>query len=126
MRTPNLTPMSLDGLTRKIAGLGIPGLVLLIAVSATGYTGAAAVTTALSALGPFGMIGGIGTLALTGLISAGITRYGVEKIFESVMNQLVDQGHTRAEIIRQIESYPISEGLKLKLKERVNGYFDED
>lgn len=116
--------MSLDGLAKKIAGLGVPGLVLMIAVSATGYTGAAAVTTALAALGgPFGMIGGVGTLGLTGLISDGIAEYGIGTILDAVLNRLVKEGHTQEVMIRTVEGYPISEGLKLRLKKRINGHF---
>jgi len=48
----------MDKIVSKIAALGVPGLVLLVAISATGLYGAAAITTALAALGPFGMVGG--------------------------------------------------------------------
>lgn len=55
----------MDRLVSKIAALGVPGLVLLVAMSATGYAGAAALTTALAALGgPLGMLGGIAVLGL--------------------------------------------------------------
>lgn len=43
----------MEKIVSKIAALGVPGLVLLIAISATGLTGAAAITSALAALGPF-------------------------------------------------------------------------
>ena len=43
--------MKFDKLVSIIAGLGVPGLVLLFAMALTGYVGAAAITTALAALG---------------------------------------------------------------------------
>lgn len=46
------TYAGLDHVTGKVAGLGVPSLVLIIAMGATGYTGAAALTAALAALGP--------------------------------------------------------------------------
>lgn len=46
------TYVGLDHVTGKVAGLGVPGLVLIIAMGATGYTGAAVLTAALAALGP--------------------------------------------------------------------------
>ena len=49
----------------------MPGLVLVVAISATGLVGAAAITAALAALGPGGIIGGIVTLGVIGLISGG-------------------------------------------------------
>lgn len=48
----------MDKIVSKIVGLGVPGLVLFVALSATGYAGAAAITTALAAIGPFGILGG--------------------------------------------------------------------
>lgn len=40
----------MEKIVSKIAALGVPGLVLLIAISATGLTGAAAITSALVAV----------------------------------------------------------------------------
>lgn len=41
----------MDQIVDKIAALGVPGLVLLVAMAFTGWAGAAALTTALAALG---------------------------------------------------------------------------
>ena len=38
--------ISMEKIVSKIAALGVPGLVLFIAISATGLTGAAAITSA--------------------------------------------------------------------------------
>ena len=62
----------MDKLVSKVAALGVPGLVLVVAIGATGFAGGAAITTALAALGPGGMIGGIATLGGLGLIPEGI------------------------------------------------------
>lgn len=40
----------LDEIAAKIAGIGVPALILVMAIGATGYVGAAAFTTALAAL----------------------------------------------------------------------------
>ena len=49
----------MDKLLDKIAALGVPGVVLAVAMETTGYVGAAALTTALATLGgPLGMLGG--------------------------------------------------------------------
>ena len=107
----------MDKIVSKIVALGVPGLVLLLAIGATGYAGAAAITTALCAIGPFGMIGGIATLGLIGLISQAISEYGFEKIFVQVVKELVKKGETKESILLKINSYKISKSLKLKLKE---------
>ncbi len=43
----------MDELIKKIMGFGVPGIILIIAMSLSGYAGAAALTVALASLGPF-------------------------------------------------------------------------
>ena len=69
----------MDKIVSKIAALGVPGLVLTVAIGATGLAGGAAITTALAAIGPGGMIGGLVTLGVIGLISEGISKYGPKR-----------------------------------------------
>lgn len=52
----------MDRIVNKIAGLGVPGIMLMVAISMTGLSGAAAITAALALLGPGGMLGGIAFL----------------------------------------------------------------
>lgn len=60
----------MDYIVQKIVALGIPGIVLLVAMAASGWAGAAAITTALATLGgPFGMIGGIAMLGVLVIVS---------------------------------------------------------
>lgn len=114
----------MDKIIQKVAALGVPGLVLLLAISATGYVGGAAITAALAALGPGGIIGGIATLGVIGLISEGITKYGFDAIFSAVVNELNKRGETKESILRKIEKYPVSRDLKRKLREAVDNISD--
>lgn len=111
----------MDKLVDKIAALGVPGLVLVVAMSATGYFGAAAITTALAALGgPLGILGGITVLGILGLISKGIAEYGFEKVYFSVLLKIKDKEMlTEEEIIKRIRKYPISKVMKLKIINRI-------
>lgn len=59
----------LDKVASTIAGVGVPGLILIVAVGATGLAGGAAVTAGLAALGPGGMVGGVLTLCASGLLA---------------------------------------------------------
>jgi hypothetical protein len=114
----------MDKIVAKLVALGIPGLVLLIAVSISGYAGAAAITTALSAFGgPFGMLGGIGVFGLAALILNAISEYGFEKIFTNVLLELRNKGYTKKQILNKIDKYPISHSLKLKLKDKFDKYY---
>lgn len=104
----------------KIAALGIPGLVLLIALNATGFAGAAALTTALAALGPGGMIGGLATLGVLGLMSEAITKYGFDSIYKGVIKELYKKGESIDSIKEKIDAYPISKEMKLKLNNQID------
>ena len=111
----------MDRIVGIIAGLGIPGLVLLVAMGVSGWAGAAAITAGLASLGgPLGMLGGIALLGVLTLISRGIARFGFETLFKAVLTRLKEQGHTNDEIISKIQSYPISKELKMKLIQFVN------
>lgn len=109
----------MDKLIAKIAALGVPGLVLLIAINAAGWAGGAAITTALAALGPGGMIGGIALLGVIGLISHGLSEFGFDAIYSGVVKELYKKGETKQTILEKIEKYPVSKSLKLKLKDQV-------
>ncbi|HZS55761.1 MAG TPA: hypothetical protein VFA65_15270 [Bryobacteraceae bacterium] len=110
-----------DKIINSIAGLGVPGLVLLIAMAVSGWAGAAALTTALAALGgPLGMLGGVGLLAILALISWAIAEYGFEKIVVAVIKELKRKGRKRQGVLTEINGYPISHGMKLKILDAVN------
>lgn len=110
----------MDKIVSKLAALGVPGLILMITISATGLAGGAAITTALAALGPGGIIGGIATLGVIGLISEGISEFGFSAIFSGVVKQLYKQGETKDSIRKKIQKYPLSKALKRKLNEELD------
>ena len=106
----------IDKVVSSIVGLGVPGLVLLVAMAASGWAGGAAVVTALATLGgPAGMIGGIGLLVVMALISKALARYGFERIFVASVRGLREKGISNDEIIRKVEGYPISKSIKRRL-----------
>ena len=103
-----------------ITGLGVPGLVLLVAMSFSGWAGAAAITTALATIGgPLGMLGGIAALGVMVLIASAISRFGFWEIFKRVLENLKEQGKTNEEILREIDGYPIGNELKQKLRDYI-------
>lgn len=71
----------MDKIVGIIASLGIPGLVLLVAMGVSGWVGAAAITTGLASLGgPLGMLGGIALLGVLTLVSRAIAKFGFETL----------------------------------------------
>lgn len=111
----------MDKIVNKIVGLGVPGLVLLVAMGISGWAGAAAITTALAMLGgPFGMLGGIAVLGILSIMAQGIAEFGFDALVGATISGLQAQGKTNAEIEQELNSYPISRGLKLKIKYYLN------
>lgn len=116
----------LDKAAEIIAGLGIPGLVLIIMMAVSPWVGAAAIMASLAALGPFGMLGGIATLGVLAFISRALAEFGVEIFFQRVLAKLIEGGETCEEILEKIDGYPISSRLKRKLKEFIEKFSRED
>lgn len=106
----------MDEIVDKIAALGVPALVLIVAMSASGWAGAAAITAALAGLGgPLGMLGGVALLVVLALISKALATWGFERVFVATMKRLRRKGITKKDIRRKMQSYPISRGMKLKV-----------
>lgn len=122
----NLGGMFMDKIVSRIVALGVPGLVLLVALSATSYAGAAAITTALAAIGPFGILGGIASLGIIALFSQAITEYGFQAIYVQVIKELIKKGETKESILAKIDSYKISKNLKLELKDSLRENWPKD
>ncbi|MDE0681651.1 MAG: hypothetical protein OXI63_01930 [Candidatus Poribacteria bacterium] len=110
----------IDRAVEIITGLGVPGIVLLVAMSVSGWSGAAAITTGLAGLGgPLGMLGGITLLGGLVLIASAIPKFGFWEIFKRVLENLKAQGKTNEDILREIDGYPIANELKQKLRDYI-------
>ena len=104
----------MDKVVEKIVSIGVPGIMLMVAISMTGLYGAAAITAALALLGPGGMIGGIVTLLVAGAISSAISEYGFDALFRAVIKKMYRNGETKESIKAKIERGPWSKKLKTK------------
>ena len=122
IRIPSTDNLPLKKAAEVIAGLGIPGLVLVMLMAASPYFGAAAITSSLAALGPFGMLGGIATLLVLALIAKALAGFGFEEVFRAVLIKLKENGKTCQEIMEEIDKYPISKELKRKLREFIEEF----
>ncbi|MBW4694865.1 MAG: hypothetical protein KME27_24210 [Lyngbya sp. HA4199-MV5] len=111
----------MDDLISKLAGLGVPGLVLIFVMGATGFAGAAALTTALAALGgPFGMLGGLAVLGILATLSTAVATYGVDTIAKNVVSEMIKSGRSKPNIITEINNFPlISNDLRARLRDFV-------
>ena len=117
----------MDKVVDKIVALGVPGLILLVALNVVGFAGAAAITTALAVLGgPIGMLGGIALLGVLGLIAKAISDYGFERIYRGVVIRMKEQGYSLEQILRKIDGLLISRDLKAKLKDFIRDHWDDE
>jgi uncharacterized membrane protein len=108
----------MDELIKKLAPLGVTGIVVAVvfsgAASAGGLAGAAVITAGLVALGPGGMIGGLITMGLILAITAAIADYGFDTVFLAVLKEQL-KTKTKAEVISEIKKKKfITKGLKNK------------
>ncbi|MBN3869523.1 hypothetical protein [Nostoc sp. JL33] len=100
----------MDEVVKKIAALGLPGVILVITMAATGFTGAAAITAALAFLGgPAGMLGGIAVLGLTGLITDALAKVSLEDFLTAVYCQR-RQDEPHGKLLEEINSLSLFDG----------------
>ncbi|MGQ4647217.1 hypothetical protein [Lyngbya aestuarii] len=109
----------MDEAVRKIAALGLPGVILLIAMATTGFTGAAAITAALAMLGPGGMIGGIVFLGVIGIAGDALSKFGLQALLAGVYKERHEKGETLKALKKEINGLFISDDLKRKLREEL-------
>lgn len=108
----------MEKIVEKLVALGVPGLILLVAINVSGYAGAAAISSSLAIFGgPAGMLGGLGVLGFSVYISMAIKKYSFEKIYFKTIEGLQQKGETKESIIKKVDKYPISASLKMKLKD---------
>ncbi|GET43571.1 MULTISPECIES: hypothetical protein [Microseira] len=106
----------MDEVIRKVAALGLPGVLLAIAIATTGFAGGAALTTALAALGgPFGMIGGIAVLGIAGLVADAVAKVGIDNFLVKVYCQR-RQNEQHSKLLTEIGKLPVSDDLKNRLR----------
>ncbi|MBR8839606.1 MAG: hypothetical protein DSM106950_37805 [Stigonema ocellatum SAG 48.90 = DSM 106950] len=109
----------MDEIVKKLAGLGLPGVILVILTVASGGS-SAAVAAAITALGgPFGIVGGIGLLGLITVLGDAIAGYGIEAILKAVYAERSKTESVRF-LLKEIKDLPITEELKLKLKNQLS------
>ncbi|MHC5770764.1 MAG: hypothetical protein ACYTXI_35340 [Nostoc sp.] len=109
----------MDEIVRKLAGIGLPAVVLLITMASTGLAGAAAITAALAMLGPGGMVGGIVLLGIIGLASDALTKYGLTALLQGIYQERKAKGEPLHNLCREIDGLPITRELKLLIKEYI-------
>lgn len=100
----------MDEVVKKVAALGLPGVILVITMAATGFTGAAAITAALAILGgPGGILGGIAVLGLTALITDALATLSLEDFLTAIYCQR-RQSEPQGKLLEEIDSLSLFDG----------------
>ncbi|WGV25097.1 hypothetical protein [Halotia branconii] len=109
----------MDELVKKLAGLGLPGIILVVLAASSAGSNAAIVAALTAVGGPLGIIGGIGLLGLAGVLGDAISGFGVEAILKAVYSERSKNESVRV-LLKEINDLPISDELKLKLKNHLS------
>ncbi|MFB2836853.1 hypothetical protein [Floridanema evergladense] len=113
----------MDEVARRIASLGLPGVMLAVALSIAGgmgLAGAAAITTALAMLGgPLGMMGGIGVLLAATAIGEAVSRYGIQAVLVATYLERRRQGEPCHRLCQEISTLWISEELRREISRQI-------
>ena len=104
----NFRKISINQVVEKIVELGIPSLVLLGAMGREPFFQSRLLNRFAALTGPLGTFAGFAIQA--------IYRFGYDAIFNKVLEALKKQGKTEKQILEEIESYPIPEWLKLRVR----------
>ncbi|MCL2718780.1 MAG: hypothetical protein FWE14_08395 [Lachnospiraceae bacterium] len=113
----------MEKLISRSAALGIPAIVLSVAMAvarASGLRGGAITTTALKSIGPFGMKAGIVSLGLIGLASQSFIDFGVEATIMAVIKEVLKTKDAKTVKNNIDTKWWISKSLKLKIKDYID------
>ncbi len=111
----------MDEIAKKLASLGLPGVILVIGMSTSGGMGGAyALIYTIARLGgPFGLLGGLAVLGLMTAVGDVLSGYGIEALLSTVYKER-SKSESLKMLLKEIKDLPISDNLKLKLQTVLN------
>ena len=108
----------MDEIVKKLAGLGLPGVILVVLTAVSGGSSAAVAATLTMLGGPFGIVGAIALLGLITVVGDIVAGYGIEAILQSIYAER-SKTESLKFLLKEIKDLPITEDLKLKLKNQL-------
>jgi hypothetical protein len=115
----------MDEIVKKLAGLGLPGVILVIITVASGGSSAAVAATLTALGGPFGILGGIALLGLITVVGDAIAAYGIEAILKAIYSER-SKTESINSLLQEIKNLPITEELKIKLRNQLSPEINAD
>ncbi|HSF73384.1 MAG TPA: endonuclease/exonuclease/phosphatase family protein [Microcoleus sp.] len=106
----------MDSIIRNTITVGLPALMLFIAIVATGKTGNAAVWSGLVKVGgSFGMLVGLGVLVFVGFVANYFSYFVLDSLLVRFYQKRRELEQPE-QLVREIDKLPITNDLKIKLK----------
>ncbi|MEG4117516.1 endonuclease/exonuclease/phosphatase family protein [Microcoleus sp. N9_B4] len=106
----------MDSIIRNTITVGLPALMLFIAIAATGKTGDAAVWSGLVKVGgSFGMLIGLGVLVFAGFVANYFSYFVVDSLLVRFYQKRRELEQPE-QLVTEIDKLPITNDLKIKLK----------
>ncbi|MEG3989184.1 endonuclease/exonuclease/phosphatase family protein [Microcoleus sp. S28C3] len=106
----------MDSIIRNTITIGLPTLMLFIAIAATGKTGEAAVWSGLVKVGgSFGMLIGLGVLVFVGFVANSFSYFVVDSLLVRFYQKRRELEQPE-QLVIEIDKLPITNDLKIKLK----------
>ncbi len=106
----------MDSIIRNTITVGLPALMLFIAIAATGKTGDAAVWSGLVKVGgSFGMLIGLGVLVFVGFVANSVSYFVVDSLLVRFYQKRRELEQPE-QLVIEIDKLPITNDLKIKLK----------
>ncbi|MEG4445127.1 endonuclease/exonuclease/phosphatase family protein [Microcoleus sp. AT9_B5] len=106
----------MDSIIRNTITVGLPALMLFIAIAATGKTGDAAVWSGLVKVGgSFGMLVGLGVLVFVGFVANYFSYFLVDSLLVRFYQKRRELEQPE-QLVIEIDKLPITNDLKIKLK----------
>ena len=111
----------MDEVAKKLASLGLPGVLLAIMMATSGGMGGTyGLIAAIAGLGgPFGLMGGLAILGLMTAVGDVLSGYGIESLLVTVYQERT-KSESLGKLVKELKDLPISDNLKLKLKTLVD------
>ncbi|MEH2268238.1 MAG: hypothetical protein V7K68_07370 [Nostoc sp.] len=115
----------MDEIVKKLAGLGLPGIILVILTVTSGGSSVAVAATLTALGGPFGIVGGIALLGVITAVGDAVAGYGLEGIVKAIYKER-SKTESVPFLLKEIKDLPITEELKLKLKNELSSEVSTD
>ncbi|SRR5579883_2691287 len=119
----------MDEIIKKLAGLGLPGVILVILTVASEGSSAVVAATLTAWGGPFGIVGGIALFGLLTVLGDIIAKYGIDAILKAIYKER-SKTESVGTLLKEIRDLPITDEIKIKLNnelssETANTYKDK-